>query len=178
MAEMEIRNLFFPATLVLLSGLVSVTSQAQTFDRINQEGRIEVCTSGGTASRVRDNNCELEEPIPATQRTEIERTFTIDLDRIDLRSCSAAIDVEYYQRNTVARVSGLLENQDCAASSGSYSIFARIRTAEGEIETLEFPEEWQRDDDQPVAIEADYPIGENVELLRLRTRRVVCRCTE
>ena len=61
---------------------------------------------------------------------------------------------------------------------GDYEIEVRVRDANGDQQVLVFSESWQRDDDQPVAISADYPIGEDVELIRLRSRGLRCACLE
>ena len=92
--------------------------------------------------------------------------------------CQATVRIEYLQFDTIAKVAGVIENEDCAASSGEYTIQARIRDKSGETKTLEFPESWQRDDDQPVKFSAEYPIGENVELLRVRSSGLRCECAE
>lgn len=53
-----------------------------------------------------------------------------------------------------------------------------FRDANGEIQTREFAETWQRSDDAALVLETDYPIGENVDLSRVRTRRNTCTCVE
>ncbi|HZF30578.1 MAG TPA: hypothetical protein VE907_15790, partial [Gammaproteobacteria bacterium] len=80
--------------------------------------------------------------------------------------------------NTLARLEGTIENRTCAASTGEYSVGLRVRDAGGEIKTLEFRETWRRADDQPLTIKSDYPIGENVDLVSVRTRSLHCECTE
>ena len=37
---------------------------------------------------------------------------------------------------------------------------------------------WQRTDDADVTFTADYPIGENVELLSVRLRGLTCTCAD
>jgi hypothetical protein len=86
--------------------------------------------------------------------------------------------VEFFQRNTLARVTGTLENRTCAASTGEYSVGVRIKDANGESKTIEFREQWERADDKPVSIARDYPIGDNVDLVSVRTRSLRCTCTE
>jgi hypothetical protein len=93
------------------------------------------------------------------------------------QSCNATMDIEYEQRNTVARVEGTIENPSCAACSGEYTIAVRIRDASGEFQTLEFPGKWQRADDKPVKFKADYPVGANVDVVSVRTKGVHCVCT-
>lgn len=90
--------------------------------------------------------------------------------------CEAIATVEYEQRNTIARVEGSIENGSCVASSGEYTIAIIVRDEKGESNTLEFSETWQRADDQPVKFLSDYEIGEGVELVRVRSRRLTCIC--
>jgi hypothetical protein len=172
---MRIQNLGLAVAFCSLSGF-AVSAQAQRLsDRLREATDVSVCRSGGTASRVkRDCNPERTQ----TSRLEIERTTTIELSVDNSDSCSALIDLEYYQRNMLAHVEGTIANDACAASEGRYVVTARIRNADGEIEALDFEETWRRSDDQPIEIEADYLIGENVDLIRLRTRGVTCRCEE
>jgi hypothetical protein len=39
-------------------------------------------------------------------------------------------------------------------------------------------ETWQRDDDKDVSFSADYPIGENVDLVSARVRGLSCTCAD
>jgi hypothetical protein len=92
------------------------------------------------------------------------------------QSCNATMEIEYEQRNTVARVEGTIENPSCAACTGDYTIAVRVRDEGGEFKTLEFPGKWQRADDKPVKFTTDYPIGLNVDVVSVRTRGVHCVC--
>ncbi len=94
------------------------------------------------------------------------------------KRCSADISLSYIQKDTLASVEGSLGNAVCAASSGDYTLAISIRDENGETQTLEFTEVWQRTDDQPVVLEGEYPIGANVDLMRVRTRRASCTCAE
>ncbi len=73
---------------------------------------------------------------------------------------------------------GTIDNAVCAASGGSYDLAVSIRDANGETQTLEFTEAWHRSDDKTVEFTSDYEIGENVDLLRVRSRRIRCECAE
>lgn len=92
--------------------------------------------------------------------------------------CSAVISLSYAQRDTYANVEGELNNMVCGASSGDYILAVSIRDATGATRTLDFTEVWQRQDSQKVVFEMDYPIGKDVDLLRVRPRRINCTCTE
>jgi hypothetical protein len=90
--------------------------------------------------------------------------------------CQASVSTGYFQANTLARVEGTIEIDGCAAATGRYTVAARIRDDSGETKTLEFAETFSRDDDQSLTFKGDYPIGENVELVSVRTRGVRCEC--
>jgi len=92
--------------------------------------------------------------------------------------CKASISVEYIQNDDAASVSGQINNEDCAASSGEYTINVRIRDSEGQLVDLNFDETWQREDDQSIAFKRQYTIGQNVDLMRVRTRKLKCVCAE
>ena len=94
-------------------------------------------------------------------------------------NCTATVSLDYFQRGHEAQVEMAVENPYCAASQGSFVIEATIREdGADEAEKLSFPETWQRDDDAAVDITRRYPIGDNVDLLRIRIRKVTCSCAK
>jgi hypothetical protein len=127
-----------------------------------------------SASRARES-CE---PTKVVVRTETQLSVSLELPSTQTASCAATVEIEYSQHDTQASVEGTLDHRVCAASSGEYRIDVRVRNEAGEIKTLEFVELWQRVDDQPVRISARYPIGENVDLLSMRSRQLRCTCNE
>jgi hypothetical protein len=161
------------AAAVFVTGPLAATAQD------DPEGEINQCRSLSSASRTRANACG-DDDDTSVQSAEKELTLRISLDRptIDLAQCQANLALDYVQIDSLASVSGVIENEDCAASGGEYTIQARIRDENGETSTLDFPESWQRDDDQPVKFSAEYPIGANVELVRVRSRGLSCECAE
>jgi hypothetical protein len=100
--------------------------------------------------------------------------------KLDYRSnkCAAHLEIEYFQSGDNARVNASLSNADCAASSGEYTIQVRIRDADSQTQKLEFPETWSRDDNVTIVSARDYFIGDNVDLVRVNSRNLKCRCTE
>jgi len=92
------------------------------------------------------------------------------------KACQATITTRSEQRNTLAHVEGTIESADCAACSGDYTLVVRIRDASGETRTLEFSESWRRADEAPVKFTADYPIGDDVDLLGVRSKGLHCVC--
>jgi hypothetical protein len=159
-----------------LAGLLFMTGPHPATAQNDPEGDIDQCTSLSSASRTRANACGDSDSGAGT--TEREFRLTLERPAIELAQCQANIAIDYVQINSVASVSGVIENEDCAASGGEYTIQARIRDDNGESTTLDFPETWQRDDDQPVEFSAEYPIGNNVQLVRVRSRGLSCTCAE
>jgi hypothetical protein len=111
-------------------------------------------------------------------RTEQELKISLDLPGQPTAECQAESSVTYYQRNTLAHVENAIKVADCTLASGEFSVTVRIRGDDGVINMLEFMEAWQRADDKDVSFKADYPIGENVELLSARVRGLTCTCAD
>lgn len=121
--------------------------------------------------------------LPAAEETVIrlqtpDIPITVRMELPQSRQCQSEIALSYAQVDTVARVEGELNNSDCAASQGEYTVAVSVRDANGATQTTEFTETWQRTDAAPLLFERDYPIGANVDLLRVRTRRITCTCAE
>jgi hypothetical protein len=167
-----------PLTALLLAGLVTVVSAQDDASRENGTLPGEVLTCNvSSASRTRET-CGVDEAGQTIVRTEREVTRTFGFAPPPTLECESNLDLEYFQRDTIARVKGMIQNETCGASSGQYDIEAEVKYENGETKTLVFNESWWRDDDQPVAVTAEYPIGENVELIRIRSRRLQCVCAE
>lgn len=92
--------------------------------------------------------------------------------------CQATLDYNYYQRNTMAAVEGTITNKDCGASGGEIIFQVSHKDASGEIVSNDFTSSWQRKDDTQVTVKVQFPIGENVDLSRVRVRRISCTCAE
>ena len=76
----------------------------------------------------------------------------------------ATTTISYHRRNTVTRVESTIETAHCAVAAGAFKVAIRVREDGGEVKSLEFNETWHRSNAKSVEVEADYPIGENVEL--------------
>ena len=110
---------------------------------------------------------------------EAEIRHTMELEaHPDVRSCKATIELEYYQKGAAVHVESVLTNAACAASSGSYVIEVRYRGDDAELKSMAFPETWQRDDDQPVKAASDYAIEDDVDVVRVRPKKLRCQCSE
>ena len=91
-------------------------------------------------------------------------------------ACEARLEVEYYQKGDSVHVETTLENDQCDASSGSYTIQVRYRGDDGEVQTAEFDELWERSDAEPITLGKDYYVAENIDVTRVRSRRLRCEC--
>ena len=172
------RDLSFclPLTLFILAGSATTASAQEDKDLESQYQPDEVpACNVASASRTRQE-CGVDSPVILSSETEF--TLSLELEAPSLHQCEMRIDSEYTQRDTIARVTGAIDNETCSASSGNYEIEVRVRDPNGDVQLLVFSESWQRDDDQPVTISADYPIGEDVELIRLRSRGLRCTCLD
>lgn len=105
-------------------------------------------------------------------------TVTLDLEAPPTRRCQARVSIEYLQKNTDAAVNSTLENPDCEASSGSYTIAVRYKDESGEQHEAEFVENWERTDGKPIVAVQRYFVGENIDIIRVRTKRLQCLCAE
>ena len=156
--------------LMLVAGLIPV-SAAQDEPVRDRGITLRTCPPSAT----RTGSCDLEQQ-ETVIRTEKEISVHIDVPLPETRSCQATISIEYIQRNTIASVTGEIEHPECAASSGDYVIAVSTRDESGELKTTEYTQSWQRNDDQTVQLAADYLIGENVDLVRVRASRLRCSC--
>ena len=128
---------------------------------------------GGLASRIQQNEEEAN-----TLSIENEITTSFSIPEIKIIPCQATISLGYYQRNTLARVETSIENKSCIVGAGSLEINATVRDENGNTATLAFPEQWQQNGDTKMEFVRDYPIGENVELLRVRSSKIKCDCSQ
>ena len=65
-----------------------------------------------------------------------------------------------------------------AGSAGTYDVVLRLKDDSGQIKPIEFKAEWRSADSEDVAFSADYPIGDNVELVNVRLRNLRCTCAD
>jgi hypothetical protein len=138
---------------------------------------VPICGTSGGGSRTRKANCEVDQP-PKPVRTQIKLPPPAEALEAPTAQCAATTTTEYLQRNTKAHVDSRLAISNCAAAAGTFKFSVRIRDASGELKPLEFAETWQRSDDQDVKFTAEYPIGENVELVSVRVRDMLCTCAD
>lgn len=109
-----------------------------------------------------------------TLTIKVKKTLTLEKR---LGGCEASLAIEYQQNANLVAVRMSLTNQECAASHGDFSVAVSYRDEEGERITDLHDENWSRDDDQPVLISRDYEIGDNVDLINVRSRGLSCECS-
>lgn len=90
--------------------------------------------------------------------------------------CTAAMEMEYYQKGASVHVESSVDNDQCAVSSGTYTLAIRYRDADGKLQNKEVEESWERADAAPVEQAKDYFVAENVDIVRVRTRKLRCKC--
>ncbi len=110
--------------------------------------------------------------------SEKQITTKVEFVQPESKSCQATLTLGFDQRNTMAAVDGTIENTMCAASGGDYELAITVKDGSGELKTLEFTEKWQRSDSKSVIFSSRYPIGDNMDLVRVRARKVHCVCTD
>lgn len=156
------------ALCALLSVGVAPPAVAQGADR--DAGRSADCLPSGSRAR---ESCE---PTTTVVTTESKISFSLEPPALNTTYCAVTIEIAYTQRDTVASVEGTIHNTDCAASSGEYKVLVVTRSEDSQLTTREFLDSWQRDDEQPVTFNNRYPIGENVDLIRVRAQQTRCTC--
>ena len=110
----------------------------------------------------------------------LEKKFTVRLDAKPHENfrCKVNVTLDYLQKNDIVQVEAIITNQDCAASSGRYTVAIRVLDADNNSVEHEFQETWQRVDDQQIVTTTSYPIGKNVDLRRVRAKNLSCTCVE
>lgn len=111
------------------------------------------------------------------QSLDIEFSKTITME-MRLGGCEASLRLEYWQKGDVAEVTSTLTNPECGASQGDYRMLVRYRDDNGELHTDEYDETWERDDTAPIVVTRRYPIGDDVDLVRVTSRGLSCSCRE
>lgn len=100
-------------------------------------------------------------------------------EEIVTQRCGASVALDYFQRGAEAEAEMSVDTLDCAAASGSFVVEVTIRADDADgPEKLAFEESWSRDDNKPVSMKRKYAIGDDVQLLRIRIRKVACSCDE
>ncbi|HUO67303.1 MAG TPA: hypothetical protein VMV37_07195 [Gammaproteobacteria bacterium] len=165
----------YSAVLLLLGALAGPAIGQQESPKTSAST---VSSSGICIPTGRVKQAACEQPKTTTVELKDEHPVSVTLPRLKSAACNATVEIDYTQSNTTAKVDGTIANEDCAACSGDYTIAVRVRNENGEVQTLDFHETWARSDEKPLRFTAQYPIGENVDLLGVRPVRVTCTCAD
>lgn len=105
------------------------------------------------------------------------KTFEIKLESSP-GICQATASLDYFQRGNEAQVETSVHTEECGAAEGNFVVSLTVRgDGDDEPRVLNFEETWERSDDIPVESMQRYPIGDDVDLLRVKTRKLSCKCT-
>ena len=131
-----------------------------------------LCAIGASIGSTDEANDEERISNETEIRTVIETKTEFATD-----ACMASLEIEYYQKGASAHVETELTNDNCAASSGSYVIQVRYRDADGINQAKDFEETWERSDANSIVVKKDYFVADNIDILRVRSRKLSCICT-
>ena len=131
----------------------------------------------GQVATASDMSAQVQEESIGSRQADKKYTMTFETTK-GTKFCKSNTAIEFLQMNTFVSVEGEINVDDCVAASGEYTISIRIRDENGETQNLDFEETWQRTEDVPVIFAADYQIGDNVDLIRVRARRTKCICND
>jgi hypothetical protein len=140
--------------------------------RATERSDIYTCQAAPGGSRVREN-CEV---VAEIERLEQELKLAKLFEPPPLLQCGGSTTTEYRQLGAIAQINGTLEIPSCAAASGTLTVAVVVKDSSGAEKVLEFTEAWQRGDAQNVRFSADYPIGEQVELVDVHLSDLTCEC--
>ena len=106
-------------------------------------------------------------------------TTGVGAEEVVIQRCGASVALDYFQRGAEAEAQMSVDTLDCAAASGSFVVEVTIRADDADgPEKLAFEESWSRNAKKPVTMKRKYAIGDDVQLLRIRIRKVACSCDE
>ena len=120
----------------------------------------------------------------ADREREVSNTATISNTvemklETDSNLCQATASMDYFQRGAEAQVETSIDTDECGPAEGTYIVKITVRgDSDEEPRVLDFEETWERGDDMPVESMKRYPIGDDVDLLRVKTRKLSCTCRE
>src|SRR5262245_54497118 len=152
------------------------TPDQGTQGRVFENHDVKTCQGAQGGSRIVKSECEVKaetEPQVVSHEQKIDLSFKLHAP--STLQCSATTTTE--QRNAVAHISSTFAIADCPQASVAFSVAVRVKDESGEEKPpLEFSETWERTDANDVKFTADYPIGENVDLISVRLRGLTCTC--
>jgi len=136
-----------------------------------------VCQGAPGGSRVRG---ACEDMVPTRDET-VRAEFKLPPlpPRSSAPLCEASTLTEYSQQGSLAHIAGTVSIANCpAGTTGAFDLVARVKDESGEIKPLQFSEAWELDDARDVTFKGEYPIGDDVELVSVRVRNLLCTCAQ
>lgn len=151
------------------------TPDQGTQGRVFENHDVKTCKGAQGGSRIVRSDCDTQPETTEIVSHEQKIDLSFKPHAAATTQCSVTTTTE--QRNAVARISSTFAIADCPRASVAFSVAVRVKDESGEEKPpLEFSETWQRTDANDVQFTADYPIGENVELISVRLRGLTCTC--
>jgi len=180
LAPLAVTALALPASTTFAQfvapGMEGGTPDRGTEGRVFEDRDVKTCLGVPGGSRVVRSECELRQTEIVSRAQTVDLSFKLAAPPSTMQ-CSASTTTKYEQRNTVARIDSRFAIADCTLASGVFTVAVRVKDENGEEKPpLEFSETWQRSDPSDVRFTADYPIGENAELISVRLRSLTCTC--
>ena len=117
-----------------------------------------------------------ERELGSQNEATIKHTMQLGTPTVGANACQANIVIEYLQFDTKARVDSTIQNLDCGASSGDYTVRLRIRDDNDQLQTIEQVETWARENEEPLESQRTYEIGKDVYLIKVTTAKLSCKC--
>ena len=93
--------------------------------------------------------------------------------------CEVEIATSYFQSGDKVEVEAQIENYQCGASNGKYTVRVKTQDEAGETYSEKHDEVWSRNDNEPVLARHVYALGKGSELLSARVRmpsKDYCTC--
>jgi hypothetical protein len=134
-----------------------------------------VCFGAGQLQAQEGGN-HVKKNVTQIGQAKIEYAVKMEQKAPDRKSCQVQVSLAYLQFDDRAQVDSIIDNSDCAASSGEYTVRIKVRDREGNIQRVEYVESWARADDKAIETQKNYEIGSDMDLVRVSTTKLRCLC--
>jgi hypothetical protein len=131
---------------------------------------------GASQLQAQEGKSNVKKNVTQIGEAKFEYTVKLEQKAPDQKSCQIHVSLAYLQFNDRAQVDSIIENGDCAASSGEYTVRLKVRDQEGSIQRVEYVESWARADDKAIETQKNYDIGSDMDLVRVSTTKLTCLC--
>ncbi|MFT6408270.1 MAG: hypothetical protein ACJAQ6_001687 [Arenicella sp.] len=111
----------------------------------------------------------------------VSTTFDAPVVPLELKVCEIELSTDYWQEDDIIKVDTVLENSQCGASKGTYTVRVSTRNALDESKTVKYQEAWSRDNSEPLRSIHTYSMNGDLELIRVRLQAPfngACFCTD